>query len=126
MIKYSDNPSMKLKEVSPLFYKLYNFSIFTTYIGFIIISWYFINLAYTVNTPSYDILCLSCNLYSHVFNICLLGAWLFFLYFYILNEIRFRFAQYTSKITEKHIHKMNIFYLLFSVLFMIVTLLYTL
>ncbi len=126
MIKYSDNPLLKLKEISPLFYGLYSLSVIITYIGLIVISWYFINLAYTINTPSYDILCFGCNLFSHMFNVALLGIWLFFLYFYILNEIRFRFAQYTGKITEKYIQRVNILYILLSVLFSAITLLYTL
>ena len=112
MIKYSDNPLAKLKEVTPFFYELYNLSVFMSYMGFITISWYFINLAYTINTPSYDILCISCNLFSHVINIVLLLIWLFFLYFYILNEVRFRFAHYAAKKEEKFIKRNNMFYII--------------
>ncbi len=126
MIKYSDNPLLKLKQITPIFYKLYSLSIIITYFGFIIISWYFINLAYTINTPSYDILCLGCNLFSHMFNVTLLSLWIFFLYFYILNEIRFRFAQYTGKTKENYIKKINLLYILLSILLTAITLLFTL
>lgn len=126
MIKYSDNPLLKLKQITPIFYKLYSLSIIITYFGFIIISWYFINLAYTINTPSYDILCLGCNLFSHMFNVTLLSLWIFFLYFYILNEIRFRFAQYTGKTKENYIKKINLLYILLSILLAAITLLFTL
>ena len=124
MIKYSDNPLLKLKEVSPLFYKIYSLSILVSYFGFIVISWYFINLAYTINTPSYDILCFGCNLFSHMFNVVLLTLWAFFLYFYIVNEIRFRLAQYAEKITSEHIKKANVLYFLISLLLTVITLLY--
>ncbi|MDD2840300.1 MAG: hypothetical protein PHY80_04220 [Rickettsiales bacterium] len=122
MINYSDDPFLKLKEISPFYCKLYNFSVFMTYIGFIIISWYFINLAYTINTPSYDILCFGCNLFSHLTNVCLLLIWLFFLYFYILNEIRFRFAHYSGRKNEKSVKVNNSFFILGSVFLTVITL----
>lgn len=122
MIKYSDNPLLKLKEITPFFYRIYNLSVFISYIGFIIVSWYFINLAYTINTPSYDILCLSCNLFSHLVNVILLLFWVFFLYFYILNEIRFRFAHYTGKNNEDRIKRNNLFYIVISLLLTLITL----
>lgn len=122
MINYSDNPLAKLKEVTPFFYELYNLSVFMSYIGFIMISWYFINLAYTINTPSYDILCVSCNLFSHLANVILLLIWLFFLFFYILNEIRFRFAHYTSRDGEKFVKRNNIFYIVGSFALTFITL----
>ena len=122
MINYSDNPLLKLKVVSPFFYELYNLAVFVSYIGFIIISWYFINLAYTINTPSYDILCISCNLFSHLVNVSLLLFWMFFLYFYILNEIRFRFAHYTAKKQEVYIKRNNLLYIVGSLALTLITL----
>ncbi len=122
MINYSDNPLLKLKEVTPFFYELYNLAVFISYIGFIIISWYFINLAYTINTPSYDILCLSCNLFSHLVNVALLLFWMFFLYFYILNEIRFRFVHYAAKTQEGLIKRNNLLYIVGSLALTLITL----
>lgn len=122
MINYSDNPLLKLKEISPFFYELYNLAVFISYTGFIVISWYFINLAYTINTPSYDILCLGCNLFSHLVNVTLLLFWIFFLYFYILNEIRFRFAHYAAKKQEALIKRNNLFYIVGSLILTLITL----
>lgn len=108
MINYSDDPLQKLKKQAPFFYELYNLSVFATYIGFIIISWYFINLAYTINTPSYDIFCVGCNLFSHMTNIALMLVWLFFLYFYIISEIRFRFTHYAQTKRDYLIKRNNV------------------
>lgn len=126
MIHYSDNPLLKIKEISSLFYKLYIESIFITYFGFIVISWYFVNLAYTINTPSYDILCFGCGLFSHLFMVILLSIWLFFLYFYIMNEVRFRFAHYSGRKQETSIKRNNVFFILFSLIFTFATLYITL
>ena len=122
MINYSDNPLSKIKEISPNFYKLYNISVFVSYIGFIIINWYFINLAYTINIPSYDILCLGCNSFSHIMNVSLILLWLFFLYFYIMQELRFRFAHYSGKPCNNCIKRNNVFYILGSFILMFATL----
>lgn len=122
MINYSDDPLLKIKEVTPLFYRLYSLSVFTTYFGFIIISWYFINLAYTINTPSYDITCVHCSLFTQLSNLIFFLAWLFFLYFYILNEIRFRFAHYSGKKQEKLIKRNNSIYAISSAILVIITL----
>ncbi len=122
MITYSDDPFLKLKQITPFYCKLYSLSVFVAYIGFIIISWYFINLAYTINTPSYDILCFGCNLFSHLTNVFLLLVWLFFLYFYILNEIRFRFAHYSGRKNESSVKVNNSFFILASIFFTVITL----
>lgn len=121
MIKYSDNPLMKLKEVSPLFYKIYNLSVLMSYIGFVAVSWYFINLAYTINTPSYDILCAGCTPFSHFINVLLLVVWLFFLYFYIVNEIRFRFAHYANIVDSNTIRAYNLGYVILVFVFTLVS-----
>lgn len=121
MINYSDNPFLKLKNISPMYYKLYNFSVLFVYFGLLIIGWYFINLAYTINTPSYDILCFGCNIGSHLFKISMLLVWLFFLYFYILNEIRFRYAYYSGKTNEALIKQNNIIFILLALFFVILT-----
>ena len=108
MIKYSDDSLENLRGLSPAYYQLYNVSVFATYIGFLVICWYFINLAYTINTQSYDVLCLNCGLVSHLTNVTLLACWLFFLYFYMLNEIRFRFLHFSHKGQEKAVKRNNI------------------
>jgi len=126
MINYSDSPLLRLKEVSPFFYELYNLAVFISYIGFVIISWYFINLAYTINTPSYDILCIGCNLSSHLVNVTLLLFWIFFLYLYILNEIRFRFVHYTSKSQKDLIRRNNLIFVVVSLILTLITLFITL
>lgn len=123
MINYSDDALAKLKVSTPFYYELYNLSVFMSYFGFIIMSLYFINLAYTINTPSYDILCITCNLFSHLVNVSLLLVWLFFLYFYIFNEIRFRIEQYTTKKQEKSMKKNNILFILSSFICTFITLL---
>lgn len=122
MITYSDDPFLNLKKITPIYCKLYNFSVFIAYLGLIIISWYFVNLAYTINTPSYDILCFGCNLFSHMVNVSLLLVWLFFLYFYILNEIRFRFAHYSGRISKTSAKINNSLFILGAIVFTVITL----
>lgn len=121
MIKYSDDPLLKIKEKAPFFYEMYNLSVVMTYIGFLIISWYFINLAYTINTPSYDILCIGCNIFSHMANVSLMFIWLFFLYFYIINEVRFRFTHYAQTKRDYLIRRNNKIVLIISLALTILT-----
>lgn len=112
MIKYSDDSLENLRGLSPFYYQLYNTSVFITYFGLLVISWYFINLAYTINTQSYDVLCESCGFILHIMKISLLVIWLFFLYFYMLNEVRFRFMHFSHRAQEKFIKRNNNVYIL--------------
>jgi len=104
---YSDEPLHKLKEFSPIFYKLYSISVYLVYFGVIVFSWYFINSAYTINSLSYDVLCSECNLFYRIETKILIIIWLLNFYFYILNEVRFRFWNYIEEITEYLIAKNN-------------------
>jgi len=105
--KYSDNPIAVLKEKTPLFLSLYYLSIFITYFGTILFSWYFVYLAYTVETPTYDILCLECKFQYHILAMCLVTFWLFSFYFYILNEARFRFWNYIKETFHNKLKRSN-------------------
>lgn len=95
--EYSDNPVTVLKEKAPIFLGLYYLSTFVTYFGAILAGWYFVYLAYTIEIPSYDILCLECKFQYYVLTISLITFWIFNFYFYMLNEIRFRFWNYIRK-----------------------------
>lgn len=116
MIKYSDDSLENLRGLSPVYYQLYNVSVFATYIGFLVICWYFINLAYTINTQSYDVLCLNCGLLPHLTKVSLLVCWLFFLYFYMLNEVRFRFLHFSHRGQEKAVKRNNTIYIVSAVI----------
>lgn len=121
MIKYSDDSLENLRGLSPVYYQLYNVSVFATYIGFLVICWYFINLAYTINTQSYDVLCLNCGIISHISKVGLLAVWLFFLYFYMLNEVRFRFMHFSHRGQEKAVKRNNNIYILSAVILTILS-----
>ncbi len=116
MIKYSDDSLENLRGLTPVYYQLYNVSVFATYIGFLVICWYFINLAYTINTQSYDVLCLNCGLLSHLTKVTLLVCWLFFLYFYMLNEVRFRFLHFSHRGQEKAVKRSNTIYIVAAII----------
>ena len=116
MIKYSDDSLENLRGLTPVYYQLYNVSVFATYIGFLVICWYFINLAYTINTQSYDVLCLNCGLLSHLTKVTLLVCWLFFLYFYMLNEVRFRFLHFSHRGQEKAVKRHNTIYIVAAII----------
>ena len=116
MIKYSDDSLENLRGLTPVYYQLYNVSVFATYIGFLVICWYFINLAYTINTQSYDVLCLNCGLLSHLTKVTLLVCWLFFLYFYTLNEVRFRFLHFSQREKEKAVKRSNTIYIVAAII----------
>lgn len=123
MIKYSDDSLENLRGLSPAYYQLYNLSVFATYFGLLIICWYFINLAYTINTQSYDVLCADCGLLSHSIKLGLLITWLFFLYFYMLNEIRFRFMHFSHRGQEKAVKRNNSVYILSAVIMALLSML---
>jgi len=108
--EYSDNPITILKEKSPNFLFLYYISVFITYFGTVVFSWYFVHLAYTIEIPSYDILCLECKFQYYILAMTLITFWLFNFYFYILNEIRFRFWNYIKKTFHTEV-KMGNYYL---------------
>lgn len=116
MIKYSDDSLENLRGLTPVYYQLYNVSVFATYIGFLVICWYFINLAYTINTQSYDVLCLDCGLLPHLTKVSLLVCWLFFLYFYMLNEVRFRFLHFSHRGQEKAVKRHNAIYIVAAII----------
>lgn len=116
MIKYSDDSLENLRGLTPVYYQLYNVSVFATYIGFLVICWYFINLAYTINTQSYDVLCLNCGLLPHLTKVTLLVCWLFFLYFYMLNEVRFRFLHFSHRGQEKAVKRSNTIYIVAAII----------
>lgn len=120
MIKYSDDPLLKVGEFTPNYYKLYSIATFITYIGLVLIGWYFVNLAYTIKGTTYDILCSNCGAVPFLMNILSLLVWLFFMYFYIINEVRFRFANYTNK-SEELIKRNNLLSISLSIVFTLVS-----
>ena len=119
--KYSDNPIVTLKEKSPVFLFSYYLSIFITYFGTVLFSWYFVYLAYTVEIPTYDILCLECKFQYYVATMFLLTFWLFNFYFYILNEVRFRFWNYIRKTLNTKVLKSNFYLITISTLLTFLT-----
>lgn len=119
--QYSDNPVEILKEQSPIFLFLYYISVFTTYIGTVIFGWYFVYLAYTVEIPSYDILCLECTFPYYVLVMTVITLWLFNFYFYILNEIRFRFWNYIKQTLHTGVKRGNYYLSIIAIIFTFLT-----
>jgi hypothetical protein len=122
--KYSDNPIATLKEKSPNFLFLYYFSVFIVYFGTILFGWYFVHLAYTVEIPSYDILCLQCKFGYYISTITIFTLWIFNLYFYILNEFRFRFWNYIRETLHTKVVRENYYLSIISVILTFLTFIY--
>lgn len=111
---YSDDPMKKLKDRHPKFFNLYRQSLFVVYGGIVLFFWYFVYLAYTTGVPSYDILCSTCSTPVHAVAILIVLFWFFNLYFYVLNEIRFRFWHYMKRLPDELFGRNNTFLLMLT------------
>jgi hypothetical protein len=120
--QYTDNPIFILKKEFPIFLGSYYLSVLITYFGTILFGWYFVYLAYTVEVPSYDILCSQCKPGYHLFTLTLIILWMFNFYFYLLNEIRFRFWNYIREKFQDKIKRSNLYLITLTIVLTIMTL----
>ena len=118
---YSSSPMDMLSEKSPIFYSIYKLSIILTYAGILLFAWYFIYIAYTIKTPSYDILCSYCVEWIRSLIFGSIVFWIFFLYFYVLSEIRFRIWNYIKPLVEDGLKRSNIIILSSSIILALLT-----
>lgn len=111
----------RVRRESPLFLFVYNLSVFTVYAGTMLFAWYFINLAYSIDQTSYDIMCSECEHSKHLIRIVLMTFWLLFFYFYLLNEIRFRIWDYCKKKSDIDVIKGNYYIVTIAVVIAVTT-----
>lgn len=123
MLRNSEsNILLKLRQTTKYYYKYYLSSIIFLYIAILVFLWYFIKLAYNINEQNYNILEANCSgIFCYVKNIFLLTS-LFNCYFYLINELRFKFIVNFKKSRVIDIAKGNIMTVFLSLFIFILTL----